>query len=286
MCEVGFFFSLKFFFFFGLQRKQPPGVARNWNEGFFQKLTSTSGWRWHGPWGSGSRGSTGITSTPGCRAHFPCVGNINTALVWRATGAGYIRWTDGSWQCGWMKKREGWLIGGWKTCVYVCVYASVYVCTCMGVCCVCVCVCVCACVRACVRACVCVCVCVAPSSHPLPRLFFQWFSHKSVGQKCSILPITTAPMELQHQWLQWLAFSRCVSEPWLTQVGLQELINCGVSQQKTVLNTCGAGGAEWTQRQLYVFMALLLSTWGPAETLGRETRSNANNDEHEKLSLC
>ena len=38
---------------------------------------------------------------------------------------------------------------------------------------------------------------------------------------------------------------------------IQELLNCGVSQQKTVLNTCGIGRAELTQRQLYVFMALL-----------------------------
>ena len=39
----------------------------------------------------------------------------------------------------------------------------------------------------------------------------------------------------------------------------QELKNCGVSQQKkkTVLNTRGTGRAEWTQRQLYVFTALL-----------------------------
>ena len=49
-----------------------------------------------------------------------------------------------------------------------------------------------------------------------------------------------------------------------------------------------ACGKKWTQRQLYVFMALLrvsrlrvsadpqvLSTWGSAETLSRETRSSA-----------
>ena len=36
-----------------------------------------------------------------------------------------------------------------------------------------------------------------------------------------------------------------------------ELKNCGVSQQKTVLNTRGTGRAESTQRQLHVFMALL-----------------------------
>ena len=30
---------------------------------------------------------------------------------------------------------------------------------------------------------------------------------------------------------------------------IQELINCGVSQQKTVLNTCGTGRAERTQSE-------------------------------------
>ena len=39
--------------------------------------------------------------------------------------------------------------------------------------------------------------------------------------------------------------------------GYRKLKNCGVSQQKTVLNTRGTGRAESTQRQLYVFMALL-----------------------------
>ena len=43
----------------------------------------------------------------------------------------------------------------------------------------------------------------------------------------------------------------------VSTLGLQELKNCGVSQQKTVLNTRGTGRAESRQRQLYVFMALL-----------------------------
>ena len=40
---------------------------------------------------------------------------------------------------------------------------------------------------------------------------------------------------------------------------IQELINYGVCQQKMVLNwnTCGTGRAEWTQRQLHVFIALV-----------------------------
>ena len=34
-------------------------------------------------------------------------------------------------------------------------------------------------------------------------------------------------------------------------------LRCLPTKKKTVLNTCGTGRAEWTQRQFYVFMALL-----------------------------
>ena len=50
------------------------------------------------------------------------------------------------------------------------------------------------------------------------------------------------------QWLWWKVGQFIIH--------VQEFINCGVSQQKTVLNI-PAGQVEWTQRQLYVFMALL-----------------------------
>ena len=77
------------------------------------------------------------------------------------------------------------------------------------------------------------------------------------GGACSVFGLN----DVMHEHLQNSCSNRSsefrVPQYKMRELEMQELKNCGVSQQKTVLNTRGTGRAESTQRQLYVFMALL-----------------------------